>query len=103
MDFGSPPTCGEADWIGAQVFLVDADEERGMCWECGIRATPAFVVAKGGITSNDVAVKSLGVRRADVLGQVVAGVPVDPDPDTSGLYECEPIELELRLMNFKRI
>ena len=24
------------------------------------RATPAFVVAKGGITSNDVAVKSLG-------------------------------------------
>ena len=39
------------------------------------RATPAFVVAKGGITSNDVAVKSLGVRRADVLGQVVAGVP----------------------------
>ena len=39
------------------------------------RATPAFVVAKGGITSNDVAVKSLGVRRADVLGQVIAGVP----------------------------
>jgi len=31
--------------------------------------------------------------------QVVAGVPVDPDPDTSGLYECEPIELELRLMH----
>lgn len=34
-----------------------------------------FVVAKGGITSNDVAVKSLGVRRAQVLGQVVPGVP----------------------------
>lgn len=34
-----------------------------------------FVVAKGGITSNDVAVKSLGVRRATVLGQVIPGVP----------------------------
>jgi len=38
-------------------------------------AKNAFVVAKGGITSNDVAVKALGVRRAEVLGQVVPGVP----------------------------
>ncbi|KAH8073954.1 3-hydroxyisobutyrate dehydrogenase [Aureococcus anophagefferens] len=36
---------------------------------------PAFVVAKGGITSNDVAVRALGVERAEVLGQVVPGVP----------------------------
>lgn len=33
------------------------------------------LVAKGGITSNDVAVEALGVRRAMVGGQVVPGVP----------------------------
>ena len=37
---------------------------------------PAFVVAKGGITSSDVGVKGLGVRRAEVLGQIRPGVPV---------------------------
>jgi len=36
---------------------------------------PAFLVAKGGITSNDVAVKALAVRRAEVMGAVVPGVP----------------------------
>ena len=38
--------------------------------------TPAFVVAKGGITSSDVGVKALGVRRATVLGQIRPGIPV---------------------------
>ena len=42
----------------------------------GLREQPAFLVAKGGITSNDVAVHALGVRRADVLGSVRPGVPV---------------------------
>ena len=37
---------------------------------------PEFLIAKGGITSNDVAVEALGVKRATVLGQVVPGVPV---------------------------
>lgn len=37
---------------------------------------PAFLVAKGGITSSDLATKALGVKRAMVLGQIVAGVPV---------------------------
>ncbi len=37
---------------------------------------PAFVVAKGGITSSDVGTKALGVRRANVLGQICPGVPV---------------------------
>jgi len=36
---------------------------------------PSFLVAKGGITSNDLAVRSLAVRRAEVLGAVVPGVP----------------------------
>lgn len=42
----------------------------------GLDVTPAFVVAKGGITSSDVGVKALGVKRALVLGQIQPGVPV---------------------------
>lgn len=37
---------------------------------------PGFVVAKGGITSSDVATKALGIRRATVMGQAEAGIPV---------------------------
>ncbi|MBL9216811.1 MAG: hypothetical protein JNG83_15140 [Opitutaceae bacterium] len=37
---------------------------------------PRWLVAKGGITSSDVATASLGVRRALVLGQALPGVPV---------------------------
>ena len=37
---------------------------------------PRYLVAKGGITSSDVATHALGVRRAMVLGQLLAGVPV---------------------------
>ncbi|HEY3018653.1 MAG TPA: four-carbon acid sugar kinase family protein [Solirubrobacteraceae bacterium] len=36
-------------------------------------ARPAWVVAKGGITSHDVAVRGLGIRRAAVLGQLLPG------------------------------
>ncbi len=39
-------------------------------------AQPRFLIAKGGITSNDVATKGLGVKRAFVLGQLQPGVPV---------------------------
>lgn len=42
----------------------------------GITTEPAYVLAKGGITSSDTATEALGVRRAQVLGQVIAGVPV---------------------------
>ncbi len=38
--------------------------------------TPAFVVAKGGITSSDVGVKALRVQCARVLGQIRPGIPV---------------------------
>ncbi|MEX0883710.1 MAG: four-carbon acid sugar kinase family protein, partial [Cyclobacteriaceae bacterium] len=41
-----------------------------------IETPPAFIIAKGGITSNDIAVKGLGMKRAFVLGQVIPGVPV---------------------------
>ncbi len=37
---------------------------------------PQFLVAKGGITSSDIGVKGLGVKRALVLGQILPGIPV---------------------------
>ena len=39
-----------------------------------LSARPAWVVAKGGITSHDVAVTGLGIRRATVLGQLLTGM-----------------------------
>ncbi len=41
-----------------------------------LTARPRFIIAKGGITSSDVGVKALGVKRATVLGQIAPGVPV---------------------------
>lgn len=47
------------------IFLVKNLEKR-----------PAFLMAKGGITSSDIATKGLGIKRAIVLGQILPGVPV---------------------------
>lgn len=41
-----------------------------------LSVTPAFVVAKGGITSSDVGIKALRVKKAKVLGQIQHGIPV---------------------------
>jgi len=41
-----------------------------------LEVQPRFLVAKGGITASDVATEGLGVVRAEVLGQIVPGVPV---------------------------
>ena len=41
-----------------------------------LQVVPAFVVAKGGITSSDVGTKALKVKRATVMGQICPGVPV---------------------------
>ena len=37
---------------------------------------PKYVIAKGGITSYDIASKSLGVQRALALGQILPGIPI---------------------------
>jgi uncharacterized protein YgbK (DUF1537 family) len=37
---------------------------------------PRYLVAKGGITSSDIATQALGVQRAWVLGQILPGIPV---------------------------
>ena len=37
---------------------------------------PRYILAKGGITSSDIATQALGIERAKVLGQILPGVPV---------------------------
>jgi len=56
--------------IGQMVSAALVDVVRGLT------TRPRFIVAKGGITSSDVATKGLGIRQALVLGQVAAAVPV---------------------------
>ncbi|MCP4141224.1 MAG: hypothetical protein GY755_13235 [Chloroflexi bacterium] len=41
-----------------------------------LQTQPRYILAKGGITSSDVATKGMNVKRAYVLGQILAGVPV---------------------------
>lgn len=46
-----------------------------------ITIQPRYIIAKGGITSSDLATKGLGIKRAMVLGQIIPGVPV---------WQCAP-------------
>lgn len=41
-----------------------------------LTVTPAFIIAKGGITSSTVGTEALGVKKANVLGQICPGIPV---------------------------
>lgn len=41
-----------------------------------IEFLPSYIITKGGITSHDIAVHSLGIQRAMVLGQIAPGIPV---------------------------
>ncbi len=55
-----------------------------------LAARPAWILAKGGITSHDVAVHGLGIRRAEVAGQLFPGLisvfrPVDAAPEAVGV------------------
>ncbi|AOM83542.1 four-carbon acid sugar kinase family protein [Salisediminibacterium beveridgei] len=48
-----------------------------------ISTPPRFILSKGGITSSDIAVKSLNIYRALVLGQIEKGISVwKPDSDS---------------------
>jgi len=42
----------------------------------GISVRPRYILTKGGITSSDIATQALDVKRAQVLGQILPGVPV---------------------------
>ena len=57
-------------YIGQQVSSALVEILRG------VEVRPGYLIAKGGITSSDVATKALGVKAARVLGQVIPGVPV---------------------------
>lgn len=48
-----------------------------------LHLTPAFIIAKGGITSSDVGTKALAVKRAHVMGQIKPSVPVWQTGDES--------------------
>jgi uncharacterized protein YgbK (DUF1537 family) len=55
-----------------------------------VGAQPAWVIAKGGITSHEVAVDALGLRRAEVRGQLGPGiisllVPIIARPEAVGM------------------
>lgn len=41
-----------------------------------IKSTPAFIIAKGGITSSDIATKALNMEKAMIAGQLLPGIPV---------------------------
>jgi uncharacterized protein YgbK (DUF1537 family) len=41
-----------------------------------LKAAPRYILAKGGITSSDIATRALNVKKALVLGQILPGVPV---------------------------
>jgi uncharacterized protein YgbK (DUF1537 family) len=42
----------------------------------GLERQPAWFIAKGGVTSSDMATEALGIRHATVLGALLPGVPV---------------------------
>jgi uncharacterized protein YgbK (DUF1537 family) len=55
-----------------------------------LAARPAWVIAKGGITSHDVMLQGLGIRRAEVAGQLFPGTisvfrPLDAAPEAVGM------------------
>jgi uncharacterized protein YgbK (DUF1537 family) len=55
-----------------------------------LAARPSWIVAKGGITSHDVAVRGLGIRHAEVLGQLLPGMvsvfrPLEAAPEAVGM------------------
>lgn len=49
----------------------------------GIKTKPRYLVAKGGITSSDIATDALKIKRAMVMGQILPGVPVWKTGDES--------------------
>ncbi|MCB0188773.1 MAG: hypothetical protein KDE31_31100, partial [Caldilineaceae bacterium] len=56
--------------IGQRVSTSLVEIVRGL----GVR--PRYLIAKGGITSSDLATKALGVKRANVRGQILPGIPL---------------------------
>jgi len=61
----------------AENLSIGSQVSEGLCTVVeSLRHRPGYLIAKGGITSSDVATRALGVKRAMVLGQIQPGVPV---------------------------
>jgi uncharacterized protein YgbK (DUF1537 family) len=78
------PDATESLEISQRVSTAVTEVVRG-----ALAAKPAWVIAKGGITSHDVAVRGLGIRHAKVLGQLLPGLvsvlrPMDAAPEAVG-------------------
>ena len=65
---------GEGAKTSLAIGQTVSDSLIAITWAISIQ--PRYLVAKGGITSSDIATKGLGTRRAMVLGQAMPGVPV---------------------------
>ena len=65
--------------IGRRVSQCLVDVTRGL------PLAPRFIIAKGGITSSELATGALAIKRARVLGQILPGIPVW-QPDSSSNY-----------------
>ncbi len=56
---------------------ISHDVSQGLVEILGaIESRPRYILAKGGITSSDLATQGLGVKRAVAQGQIYPGVPV---------------------------
>ena len=54
-----------------------------------LHVKPAYIIAKGGITSSDVGTKALKVKKALVMGQIQKGIPaVSGVRLPSGFLQC---------------
>jgi uncharacterized protein YgbK (DUF1537 family) len=63
-----------ADRRGLEIGVSVSDALVEVMKQVDRRLPLAFVVAKGGITSSDVGTRGLGVRRAEVAGQMLPGI-----------------------------
>jgi uncharacterized protein YgbK (DUF1537 family) len=58
-------------------LLLSIEVSKGLIFLVqNLRRKPAFLIAKGGITSSDIATKGLNIQRAIVRGQILLGIPV---------------------------
>ena len=86
----------EIQTSGETILSVDPDAVQSLVGR--LTVTPAFVIAKGGITSSDIGVRALRVRRA-LVTRMVASVPRSFSPATDSsvmLMQLEKMRVTTR-------
>ena len=66
----------QAESIEANLAISSSVSQSLVTFLKNLPLRPKFMIAKGGITSSDLATQGLGLKKARVKGQVLAGVPV---------------------------